>query len=374
MITDEYIIEKFVNVDKNGRKIVHANNLKRATPEELEYLNKRFDDSDSINETIQRLYLGIIDKPRCPICGNPVKWLGKTKRPYLKTCSEECGFKLRPQNTKQTCIAKYGVENVFQLESVKDISKQTILNRYGVENVQQCKEIHERSKKTLFERYGHSNFGGGEEAKKKMKQTKLLHYGSENYINVEKIRATKLERYGNAYYINIEAIRKTCLERFGTVSYLQSPLYKVKAEEYKKKTLETKKKNKTYTSSKAESYVYNLLTHKFSSLICQYRSDDYPFACDFYIPEIDLYIEYQGYYTHGNHPFDKNDPEDMKELAYLQQKSANHKNKNNLYQVKINVWTNVDPMKRTIAKQNGLNYIEFWNYEQAKNWVDNYGN
>lgn len=44
----------------------------------------------------------------------------------------------------------------------------------------------------------------------------------------------------------------------------------------------------------------------------------------------------------------------------------------NLYNETINIWTKVDVEKRNTAKKNGLNYYEFWNIEQVKDWINNY--
>ena len=39
-------------------------------------------------------------------------------------------------------------------------------------------------------------------------------------------------------------------------------------------------------------------------------SDLYPFKCDFYIIDYDLYIEIQGTWMHGKHPYNKNNEND----------------------------------------------------------------
>ena len=40
------------------------------------------------------------------------------------------------------------------------------------------------------------------------------------------------------------------------------------------------------------------------------------------------------------------------------------------YNVAIKVWTDLDVRKRTIAKNNNLNYKEFWNLNEAKQFID----
>lgn len=36
-------------------------------------------------------------------------------------------------------------------------------------------------------------------------------------------------------------------------------------------------------------------------------------------------------------------------------------------------WAIRDPLKRKVAKQNGLRHIEFWSLDQAQTWLSIYG-
>ena len=79
----------------------------------------------------------------------------------------------------------------------------------------------------------------------------------------------------------------------------------------------------------------------------------YPFNCDFYIPSLNLYIEYNGSHYHHYHPFDINDDNDINELNRLKEKAENsnaHKNgKKSQYDNIIYTWTILDLKKRNIA-------------------------
>ena len=69
----------------------------------------------------------------------------------------------------------------------------------------------------------------------------------------------------------------------------------MKIDEVKEKVLETKRKNNTFNTSKPAEDVYNLLILKFgkTQIIREYKQDiRYPFACDFYITCLDMFIEY----------------------------------------------------------------------------------
>lgn len=58
-----------------------------------EYILDRFDDSDSIIETLQRMKNKIYEKPKCPVCGNPVNYIGKPNRMFTEYCSSSCWSK-----------------------------------------------------------------------------------------------------------------------------------------------------------------------------------------------------------------------------------------------------------------------------------------
>ena len=135
--------------------------------------------------------------------------------------------------------------------------------------------------------------------------------------------------------------------------------------EYRQKIRDTRVRNGSFAKSKDENKVFRLLDEKFNEVIREYRSDKYPFFCDFYIPEFDLYIECNFHWTHGPHWFDKNDKEDMRILNFWKSKHSDY------YDVAINVWSIKDLEKKKIAEQNELNYLVFWNLEEVIFWVNN---
>ena len=45
-------------------------------------------------------------------------------------------------------------------------------------------------------------------------------------------------------------------------------------------------------------------------IIRQYNSERYPFSCDFYIKSLDVFIEYQGFWSHNVHPYNPDSEED----------------------------------------------------------------
>ena len=143
--------------------------------------------------------------------------------------------------------------------------------------------------------------------------------------------------------------------------------------EAKRKEIETKRKNGTLNSSRVEKIIEKKLKLKYNDLKTQYTSKSYPFHCDFYIPKLNLYIEYQGHWSHGKisnkkilGAFNESNPEHIKVLNKWKEKAKISE----YYLNAITVWTEKDPLKRKIAKENNLNYLEFWNLNEFNKWYN----
>ena len=111
----------------------------------------------------------------------------------------------------------------------------------------------------------------------------------------------------------------------------------------------TKLKNGTCRISKAETkfrHTLELLGFELNDIICQYYDQDhYPFCCDFYIRSQDLFIEYQGHWSHGTEPY-KNTAEQNKKLSQYRSKNMD-----------MTTWTERDPLKLNIALKNNINLV-----------------
>lgn len=71
-----------------------------------------------------------------------------------KRKSSESAIKISQKKYKKTCKKKYGVENVSQLESVKNKKAQTFLEHYGVDNVWKSSEFKSWLRKHMVDTYG----------------------------------------------------------------------------------------------------------------------------------------------------------------------------------------------------------------------------
>lgn len=157
--------------------------------------------------------------------------------------------------------------------------------------------------------------------------------------------------------------------------YLKKTGFKngMQLQENQRKNYESKKHNKSFGISKVEKKIAEILRNKFDVIEQQYLTKEYPFACDFYIPSEDLYIEYNGYWVHGQEPFNCNNSKHIKLLQYWENKSKelNHKGEfKKSYLLAIDTWTKRDPMKVKTAQENNLNYKVFYNENQFKKWIE----
>lgn len=140
----------------------------------------------------------------------------------------------------------------------------------------------------------------------------------------------------------------------------------------RQKAQQTMRKNFTFKTSKQEEKAFIILCNFFGkdNVERQYKTEKYPYCCDFYIKTLDLYLEYNGSWTHGRHAYNPFSIDDQIFLANWKDKcKANSNKRHNYYERAIYVWTKLDVNKRNIAKTNNLNFVEVWTLSQLQDWL-----
>ena len=320
---------------------------------------------------MQKIYHYINDDPElklvgvCPECGCRCNFLS-IKSGYNYYCSKKCANKSRDKvlKMKQTKLSRYGDPSYNNTEK----RKETCLERYGTGIASQSIEVKEKIKTTCKEK--------SSVIVEKRKATCIEKYGDENFNNRDKAKETCLEKYNSEYVFQSDYFKdsrhQTLVERYNVDSPLKSEIFKDKREqtcldrygkkcvtqtdEFIKKSYQTKKKNNSFNTSKIEEQLKQYLTENNIPYIYQYTSDRYPFNCDFYFPDKDLYVEIQGTWTHGGKPFTDSE-EDKILLEKWKSKETD------FYKNAIETWTVRDVKKRAIAKENRLNYLEIFSCE-----------
>lgn len=335
----------------NGKRTEKINKY----PNIKEYLDNRYNDSQSYTETIGRIKYNCEIRPVCKVCGNPVEYLGIYKGLYLKWrsfCCLNCEGKGTWETHKETNKRKYGVELTQNLDKVKNKQKKTCIRKYGIDVPMKSKEIQDKCKLIWLNNYG------------------VDHPMKSNVIQ-EKIKKYFIHKYGVPYSWLIpdvqQKIKITLLEKYGIDNVLKLPKFHNKITMQKR--YNTMKLNGTFNTSKPEEELYLYIKEKFPSVERQYNKDNrYPWRCDFYIQELDCFIEYNGFQSHGPHAYNKNSKDDqlLVEKWKLKYDNGNHP----LYKRMIEGWTISDVKKRETAKNNKLNFHEFWNLEDAKQFIN----
>lgn len=189
-------------------------------------------------------------KTNCLNCGN------ENPKHGMKTCSRKCADELKKKNSREVRICLF-CKDEFEVrkKEAKQIcseecrkswaalpenidarinaAKEAVKEKFGVDNVFQLESIKEKSKETKLEKYGDENYNNSQ----KMYATNIENRG-ENYINdIIKIREEKfLKEYGVTHHLQLpeflEKRKQTNLERHGVENVSQK-------EEFKRKRTET---------------------------------------------------------------------------------------------------------------------------------------
>ena len=395
---DSLIIKILIKDDKILTNSIRKIN-KGKYPNILEYLNSRYDDSDCMTETIRRIEYKLEERPVCKWCGGHVSFNGyhKGSMHYSACCCSSCHAKYTKDKRFETNIKKYGRKNFGSAEKVKEYwishygvdnpaktdfvkkkMRETNLRKYGFNCSSKSEIVKEKTKQTCLKRYGVEYAGQIEEAKEKSKKTCLEKYGSEYYIGskdrLEKTIEFSKQNYNVDWFTKSEEIknkaRETMLRRYGVEYSMQIPKnkeymsYLMSSYEMQERRYDAMKRNHTFNSSSTEEEFFLYIKSRFPTVVRQYKDKNrYPYFCDFYIPELDYFIELQGYYTHGKHPFDPNSNEDLQLIEYYKKKYGEDCQP-------ITIWSIKDVEKRDCAKRNHLNFKEVWSLEDGKNFVN----
>ena len=384
------------------------------------FCSKQCKNSDKGKEIIQQKTVKTnIEKYGCNVGSQSEKVKEKMKQTCLKKYGADCSLKNKnirnkaietwlinygvnnpnksdniKEKKKQTCLEKYGVDNPFKSKEIQNKVKQTFLSKYGVEYIMQSNIFREKSKETCLKKYGVEYTFQTNIVKEKSKETCLKKYGVKHITQAnifkQKVKETCLEKYGVEYIMQSDIFKQkskqTCLEKYGVEYPFQADIFKEKSKqtcllhygvqypaqnkEIMLKTFDSRIKNKTSKFSKKEDEIFNYLITIDNDTKRQYYSELYPFHCDFYLPNFEVYIEYQGMWTHGLHPFDKDNKDDIEILNKWEIKAETSK----FYRSAIKNWTITDPLKRQTAKNNNLNYLEIFKNEIFKDKINEYLN
>lgn len=194
---------------------------------------------------------------RCDYCGEIYY---PTSRTYLinhNKGKEDCCSACRGKKIRKTVQEKYGVNNVVDLQKVRDKMKVTCLNKYGVESPLALPSIYEETQKSFNEHYGTSN------GIKDLRTVKELS---------DKIAETNTNKYGGISPFASQEVRT-----------------KIKEQMYK---------NGTCATSGKQLKLQEMIKKNYGNCELNYPCGESSLDCMAIINGIKIDIEYDGWYWH----------------------------------------------------------------------------
>lgn len=212
-------------------------------------------------------------------------------------------------------------------------------------------DIKNRISNTLKNKYTSNELTTWNKGLTKETDERVLNYSNKS-VN------TRIEKFGSAspnYNKHLSEEHKQKIGKTNSIKRKGHRLSKDKLEIKVTKQYLTRKKHNSFNTSKPEEEFYNMLLeeNKTKTIYRNYKDNKrYPFYCDFYIKEDDLFIELNKHWTHGSKPFDPNDNFCQEQLELWKEKAKTSQ----FYKNAIETWTIRDVEKQRIAKENNLNY------------------
>ena len=337
----------------------------------------------------------------CKVCGNSY-YLSKKQiyaivrvfekgKTNFNCCSVKCS-RILQMRTMGALVYRKGIVDKIKISKLKNIDKNG-LNSYQRQTI--------ACKRTKQERYGNANYNNLNKILKtssladnngltsydyavlSRKRTNKIKYNDPNYNNWKKAIKTRkndIDENGlDSYQRSSKKAIETTLKRKGVRHHTQTQEYKdlfknkERVDKINQKIYETKKKNKSFNNrSKSEIRCYELIKTIFPKAEHTYKDDKrYPFQCDIYILDIDMFIECHFGFAHGGEPFNPNNLKHLKEVEKCNIKKEELRfdgKKKKSYAEKIKVWTIDDPLKLETFKKNNLNYKIFYTEKEFNDW------
>ena len=277
------------------------------------------------------------DFPKCSVCGKPITRNVKTLQSgYNKSkewedgdllnlaCSDnaECWMKKKMRDAKQTCVEKYGVENVFQAKWCKDKITETCMRRSGCSRSGNSKSGREKAKATWKEHYGTDHPLKAESVKEKIRRTCMEKYGESSYTKTEEYREktvrANLNRMLERIVVDaeVEYLNRSEFDKMSCVADVWSTPIKCRCKKcgtvfkkrlginnyYKYGTVSSCPKcHPQASSSKPENDIFKFVGSILprEELIRNSRNVIPPYEIDIYVPSRKIAFEFDGLFWHS---------------------------------------------------------------------------
>lgn len=234
---------------------------------------------------------------------------------YTSYGYENGSYYCRKCKTKRNNLEKWGVENPFQLESVKVKIKETNLEKWGVENPSQNYEINKKIRESIskldkeeinkkrevtnLEKWGVKNVSQAKKVKEKKAETNIENWGTDNNKKSDIFRKSNFKIAKHSNYISYE---KEGVSLFKCDNNKDHE-FKIEIDNFIKRikynsTLCTECFPIGTNQSGKELKLYNYIKSIYNGEIIQSYRDK--FEIDIYLPDLNLGFEFNGVFWHSD--------------------------------------------------------------------------
>ena len=240
----------------------------------------------------------------CVVCGKPTVW---NRTDYRKTCSIQCASKnpARQEKIKQTNLKKYGVENVYQIDRVKQHSIDAIKQQKRNYKCLYCgKDCGIKKFCSSNCRIKYAKNGGSYNNRKQAKQTCIEQFDGKMNGGAWPTRRAKIEQFEKEH--NCTSVKKVCTMYGEAWRILDLPRIMINKQNsaisniYLPKIKEFAQKYGLTARSTAEDILrQDISTIYKGTIISNTRKIIKPLELDLYLPDLKIAVEYNGTYWHS---------------------------------------------------------------------------
>lgn len=225
---------------------------------------------------------------RCDACGK--EWEVRGSGPRLRSrathaCSAECKSASRRAGgataavTARTNVERYGTENVYASDLIKERIKERHLERRGVDHPSKDPSVMARIEATMVKRHGVCNPAQSPDVQEKMKATMREHWGVEHPMQLAHVQ---------------RALEEGCMAKHGVKRFGQAPGFFTRIHEARKASGAYARQSKT------ENEFHAVLMELFGEGdVERWKVVNSHWPIDFHLKSADVYVQFDGAYWHG---------------------------------------------------------------------------
>lgn len=212
------------------------------------------------------------------------------------------------QKKVETCRKNFGVDYPLQSPTILNAAQKTLFDRLGVISPIQNLDVKAQIKETNLKKFGVENVFSSPEIREKIKLTSIAKYGckvpSMSNVVKETTALNNFKKYGCYSTFQLDdvkqKIKNTCIKKYGVANTAVIPTVVASRNSLaaRQKAHETMKKRGNYGKSKIEDLFYEQLCEMFPLNVTRQVLLN-GWMIDFYVKNIDTFIQFDGIYWHG---------------------------------------------------------------------------